>query len=159
MEDLRPDRVRVEVVVEVDRVEVVLRDGVHDRGLAVLAGLGDAGVVVEPAAVGDGPLGVNLGRMGRCKAGDVGGEVHRDAERVEPRVELEVAPMRLRDGEGQRVVSRVLALRAGQVLRPRLQRRRPEGVGGGPNLDDHGVVAVGDGEVVVGHQLGLLLGR
>ncbi len=153
------DGVRVEVVVEVDGVDVVLRDRVHDRGLAELASLGDAGVVVELAAVGDRPLGVDLRRMRGRQAGDVGREVHGDPVRVEPRVELEVAPVRLGHREGQRVVAGVDALGAGEVLRPRLERGRPEGVGGRPHLDDDGVVVLGDRQVVVGDQLGLLLRR
>ena len=152
------DRVRVEVVVEVDGVDVVLRDRVHDRGLAVLPGLRDARVVVELAAVGDGPLGVELRRVRGREAGDVGREVHGDPVGVEPGVELEVAAVGLGDREGQRVVAGVAALGAGEVLRPRLQGRRPERVGGRANLHDDGVVALRDGQVVVPDELGLLRG-
>ena len=47
--------------------------------------------------------------------------------------------MRLVDHERQRVVAGVLPAYTREVARPRLQRRRPEGVGGGPHLHDHGV--------------------
>ena len=66
--------------------------------------------------------------------------------------------MGLGDRERQRVVAGVAALGAGEVLRPRLQGRRPERVGGRANLHHDGVVVLRDGQVVVRDELGLLRG-
>jgi hypothetical protein len=155
-EHLPGDRVRVEIVVEVHRVDVVAADRVHDRVLDQLAGLRYAGVVVQLAAVRDDPVRVLPGRMRRQQRTGVG--VHRHPVRVEPRVQLEVALVRLADGVRERVVAGVTALRTGQVLRPRLDVRRPERVGGRPDLQHDGVVVLPYGVVQPGLQLGLLRG-
>ena len=62
--------------------------------------------------------------------------------------------MGLRDGRAQRVPAGVLALDAGQVLRPRLVRRGPQRVGGGPDLEEHRVEPAVDRDVEVGEQFG-----
>ncbi len=147
-------RVRIEVVVEVHAVEVVVLDRVQDRLPDVLLGLGQARVEVELAAVGPDPLGMHARGMLGHEPGRVG--LHRDAVRVEPRVQLEVAPVRLVDDEGERVVARVAALHAREVLRPRLERAGPERVGGRPHLHEHRIQAELLGDVEPVQELGLL---
>ena len=81
------------------------------------------------------------------------------AVRVEPRVQLQAALVRLLDGEGQRIVERLrrLAHRAGEILRPGLDAGGIERVAGGPDLEDDGVQLELDGPVEHGHQFRFLL--
>ncbi len=157
VEGLAGHRIGVEVVVEVDRVDLVLVHRVEHRLAHELADLGQPRVVVELAAVRHHPVLVLAGGVGRRQLAEVG--VVGDAVRVEPGVQLQTAGVGLLDGRAQRVPAGVLALGAGEDLRPRLVRRGPQGVGGGPYLEDHGVQAGLLRRVEVGDQLGALLLR
>ncbi len=153
------DGVRVEVVVEVDPVDVVAADDVEDHVERVVGGVGLAGVEPHVVAVGPdevGPLARDVGHVAGAVAGRVPGAV-----RVDPRVELEPARVRLVNGELERVVPRIrrASLAAGQVLGPRLLGRKVEGVGGGADLEHDSVEAQRLGPVEERDQLGLLLGR
>ncbi|KGC52790.1 hypothetical protein DO65_4945 [Burkholderia pseudomallei] len=150
------DRVRVEIIVEMHGVDIVAGDRVHDRVDDERARGGHAGVVIQLAAVADHPVRMRARRM----RGDERVEpvVHRDAVRIEPCVQLEIAPMRFGDGERERIVAGIAALRARQIFRPRLERRRPECVRGRPNLQDHRVAVHPDRVVEPRAQLGLLRG-
>ncbi len=152
---LARDRVRVEVVVEVHAVDVVVLDAVQDRGRDVLLGLGQARVEVQLAAVRPHPLRVLPRRVLGHELGRV--RLHRHAVRVVPGVDLEVALVALLDDEPERVVARVLALDAREVLRPRLVRARPERVRRRAHLDEHGVETEVARDVEPVQQLGLLL--
>ncbi len=149
--------VGVEVVVEVHAVDVVVLHAVQDRRVDVLAGLRQARVEVELAAVGPHPVGVLPRGVGGQELRRV--RLHRDAVRVVPGVQLEVACVRLRHDEGERVEARVAALRAGEVLRPRLVGAGPERVGRRPHLDEDGVEVHARGHVEPVHVLGPQLVR
>ena len=148
--ELVPLRVRVEEVVEVHAVEVVAVDRVEDRVLDVRARRGVARVEVETAvgrALGERhrPVRVLAQRMVRRElvevgTGTPGGRRLAAAVRVEPGVELEVAGVRFLDHPAHRVPTRVLAAFAGQPLRPRRVRGRPERVTAGPDVHEHRVV-------------------
>ncbi|MGX1245827.1 hypothetical protein RKD46_006931 [Streptomyces pseudovenezuelae] len=155
VEGLAGHRVRVEVVVEVDRVQRIPVHRVEDRVLDEGADLGQSGVVVELPAVRHHPVRVLSGRVGGDEPGRI--RVARDPVRVEPGVQLQSPPVRLGDGGAERVPARVPALRPGEVLRPGLVRRGPQGVGGGPYLEHHRVQAVRRRPVEVGDQLRALL--
>src|SRR2546423_580964 len=61
--------------------------------------------------------------------------------RIEPRVQLETTPVRLSDGELQRIVPRIRRSThsSSQILRPRLVRRSVKCVGRRADLQNHGI--------------------
>ena len=130
------NRIRIKIVVDVHAIEVVAANHIRDdvERAADREGLGR--VHPELLTVGFHRLGMGPrdmirreGRTGARVAGAVG---------VEPRVEFEPAAVCLGDPELQRIVKRRRwpALFAGQIFRPRLQRRRVERVGRRPHLED-----------------------
>src|SRR5450759_1795804 len=80
---------------------------------------------------------------------------------IEPRVQLQTAPMRFIDRELERIVVRVRGAShlTRQILRPRLVRRWVKGIGSRPNLENHGVESELHGAVEDVEQLLLLLPR
>ncbi len=149
-------RVGVEVVVEVDAVDVVAVHHVHDQVGDERPYLRQARVVVEAAVLAHDPVRVLPGRVGGGEALEAAALAH--PEGVEPRVQGEVALVRLGDGERERVVSGVPPLRPREPARPGLVRRRPHGVRSGTYLEDHRVEVQADGQVEPSPQLGLLAG-
>ncbi len=151
-------RVRVEEVVEVDPVDVVAVDHVHDHGGHPLADLGIPGIDVGLGAEVDQPVGVALDgvvvgevlHVGVLKTHTVG---------VEPGVQFEAALVGLLHRVLQRVVSGVAALLAGEVAGPGLQLGVVDGVGGGPGVQEDRVQSHIDGVVEPLVQFGLLLVR
>ena len=151
------DRVRIEIVVDVDGVDVVAAQHVdHDRehvlGGGRLAGVDPVQVAIAPHQFWPREREVRrrIGRRGRRRA---------RAIRVEPGVQFEPARMGLGDPARQRVPAGIGALGASQVLGPRFQRRGVDRVGARPHLQDHGVEADGLRLVEQRDHFGLLLGR
>jgi hypothetical protein len=79
------------------------------------------------------------------------------AERVDPRMELEAARVRLLYRERERVVPGIGALRPREQRRPRLDRRPVDGVGRRPHLQDHGIEAGARRTIENAEELGALL--
>ena len=133
------DRVRVEVVVDVDAIHVVPADHVADDLDEAVGGHRLTGI--EPEKLPVAPHGVWHRDAGVRRSHGPGSIGMADAVGIEPAMEFEPAGVRLRDGEGERVVGRVrrLAHGAAEIVRPGLERRVVEGVGAGPHLEDHGI--------------------
>ncbi len=151
------DRIRVEVIVEMDAVDVVAPEDVKDDLQGALRGLRLARIEPEHLAVALHEIGARLADViGRF----LEPRVEAGAVRVEPGVQLEPAPVGLVDPEAERVVVGFgpISLRAGEVRRPGLEARLVEGVGGGADLEDDRVEPDPGGGVEDADRLALLLG-
>ena len=137
------DRIRIKVIVEVDAIEVVVADDfAHDIERAFL-GHGFTGVHPHQLAVSFNHAGVRLREMARVEFGNralVAGAVG-----IEPRVQLKAPTVRGGDPLAQRIVERLgrAALFPGEKLRPRLERRRIDRIGGRAHLKHDRVEAQG----------------
>ena len=132
------DRIRIEIVVEMDAVHVIARyDVAHDLQ-DVLARSGLPRVEIDLAGVFLEDVGVPAGYM----AADQGlSGVERHAVGIEPRVQFHPAGMALLDHEAERIPERLrsLALRTGQITRPGLYVRYIESVGLRTYLEENGI--------------------
>ena len=84
----------------------------------------------------------------------------RGTERIEPRVQFQSALVRLGNGKRERIVKRFrrTALNAGEIFRPRLDRRGIHRIGDIAHLEHHGVQVQLHRAVEQGGEFGLLLG-
>lgn len=94
--------VGVEVVIDMDPVDIIAFDDIHDNGEGALSGEGGGGV--HPAVVFEGAYDGGVG------AGDVvpgGGDVfvREGAKWIEPGVDFDAAGMGLGDAVGERIVA------------------------------------------------------
>ena len=97
----------IEVVIEMDAVDVVAIDDIHDAVEHGAARLGNPGIDPRRFSVLTNPF-----RMGaRHVSGDRAPKVVRrhGPEGIEPHMQLQSARMRLGDGERQRIIPRILA--------------------------------------------------
>src|SRR5262249_33160982 len=90
-------------------------------------------------AVDDGHLTMRAPEVIRCELEAVG--TIAGAERVDPRVQLEPARVRLLDGECERIVAGIDALCPREHRAPGLDGRCVDGVTSGTNVKDHRVEA------------------
>ena len=133
-------RIRIEIVVHVDGINVVpAHDVAHDFA-DVSARFGQSGVEVKLSGILHEPFGMRIVRMLRRE----GGRSLRPCPiRVDPRMNLHVALVAFLHHELQRVPRgrRRFPLHSGQIPAPRLERRLVQGVGLSPHLKDNGIDA------------------
>jgi hypothetical protein len=148
-------RIGIEIIIDVHAIHVVAADDITDDGERALGGDGLAGVHPEHVAVFLHDVGVRqadvVGREGGFGLGVAG------AVGVDPDVQLEAAPVRLLDPDGERVVARRATLDAGEVFRPGFEGGGVECVGGGADLEDDGIEAHGLRAIEERDDLGALL--
>ncbi len=149
----------IKIIVDVNAIDIVTAQHVeHDvERVPLHAGIGR--ILPEVLAVAPHPFGTRhadmIGRGGGFRARDP------RAKRIEPGVQLQSAPVGLRHGEGQRIVegrgSR--AHRAGEILGPRFEVRRVQGVARRAHLQNDRVEPEPGGVIEDFEKLGLLLGH
>lgn len=150
-------RVRIEIIVEMDAIDVVTADDVEDDLDGVVACVRFPGIEPRVAAVLADELGLLAGDMvGRH--GGVG--LQPGAEGIEPGVEFQSMRMGLAHREGQRIPEglRSLALVSAQEFRPGFVGGIVEGVAGRPDLEEQCVQVQAGCEFDEIAELGLLLG-
>src|SRR6185503_6779497 len=131
-------RIRIEVVVDVDAVDVVSLGDVHDGPHRTASDVGVARIHPQKSIVAPDRRGILLRDVRRRERGV---SRVRGAIRIEPRVQLEPALVRLLDREREWIPRRLrrAALPPGEKLRPRFVRRCVERISTRTNLKYHGV--------------------
>ncbi|MNR23647.1 hypothetical protein D3C85_1406770 [compost metagenome] len=122
----------------------------------MLAGFRNARINIELAVRFDDPFRMGFCHMIARQIGRVG--ICCRAERIEPGMELHAPAVGGTDHIFQRIIARILALRAGQYLGPRNQHRRIQAVAGGSYLHEYGIEAGALQLVQQGVEFLLLLG-
>ena len=150
--------VRIEVVVDVQRVDVVAPHDVEHDARRAIAHSRIAGIhpQIRPVLAHELRIGAADVVRRRRPRHRVAGAI-----RIDPRVQLEPALVRLGDREGERIVVRLRRAPhlPGEHLGPRLDVGAIQRVGGGPHLQDDGVHAELHALVEDREQLALLLVR
>lgn len=146
--------VGVKIVINMDAIDVVAFDDIHDDLERALAGKRGSRIHAEVLFVGP-----NDGWVG---AGDVvarrrEGFVRRSAEGVKPCVDLDASGVCLLDAEGEWVVAGVSAHGAAEPLAPGFVVRLVERVGIGADLENDGIDAKTFGGIEHLDELPLLL--
>ncbi len=129
--------IRVEIIVELDSIDIVLRYNLHHAVNNVLLRFRDAGIEQKPSSVGDHPILVLFQRMLGGKAVNI--TMNTNPVRVKPSMELQITLLGLLNHKLQRVIAGVAALYTGEPLRPRSVFRRIKRVGRWFDLHNNGV--------------------
>ena len=152
-----PGGIGIEVVVQVDAINVIATDHIHNHAQGIAARAGVGRVEHDHLASGADQFGMGVGHEVPGGGGFVIARAH--AEGIEPGVEFQAAPVAFGDGESQGIIIRLggEAHFAGEKGRPRLDFGIVKRVAAGADLEEDGVQMEEGGAVEDGEEFGFLL--